>query len=736
MPDLIAAFEFLQFDHLASPVGVMSVALFFVGGVVAAAERRVWRHRKICSDDLRTTAQSFQLLFDSNPLPMWVFDPRSLRFLAVNDTAVRSYGYSRAQFESMTLLDIRAPAFHAKLRAATSVPRDVPDGTIWSHRRADGSEFDVLVYSRMLNDSDERSVLVAAIDVSAQRSAEADLRKARAFLDTIFDHVPVSVFVKELASDQYVLVNRAAEKLLGLPRESIIGRRPADFDPGEAAKTVREQDLARLRAGETVTISEHDLRTPQGDLRRVTTKRVVVSTGEGAPEYMVAVVHDHTDLAAARDRIAYLGRHDSLTGLRNRVAFMDDFDAHLKAAATDERSVILVSVDICNFTEVNDVGGPLAGDEILKAVAMYLEEDDSLALVGRVGGDEFMFAFNHARADAASDFAHHLNDVVRRCGAAFREGITLGVSVGIAIFPSDGDDAMTLMTNAEAAQHRAKQQTCQHVCFFEAAIDQKLREQRRLHRDLDLAIRHHEFLPYYQPQARIDGTIYGFEALLRWQHPQRGMVSPLDFIPAAEDSGQIIEVGDLMLRQVCAEAASWPRELDVAVNLSPVQFEQADLPGRIAEILAETGLPAHRLELEITESVLIGDSRRALRILHELKALGLRIAMDDFGTGYSSLAYLQAFPFDRLKIDRQFISGLETSPQSAAIVKAVIGLGHGLGLPVLAEGVETPAQLETLQRLGCDEVQGFLIGRPQELAADSPLFGLPPEPRRALARVG
>ena len=250
------------------------------------------------------------------------------------------------------------------------------------------------------------------------------------------------------------------------------------------------------------------------------------------------------------------------------------------------------------------------------------------------------------------------------------------------------------------------------MCFFEAAVDQRQREQRSLLRDLDHAMRNGELIPYYQPQARSDGTIYGFEALLRWQHPQRGMIPPGDFIPAAEKSGQIIEIGEMMLRRVCADAAAWPTPLDVAVNMSVVQFEQADLPGCVANILAETGLPASRLEIEITESMLVGDTRRALRILHELKSLGLRIAMDDFGTGYSSLAYLQSFPFDRLKIDRQFVAGLETSVQSTAIVKAVIGLGHGLGLPVIAEGVETVAQLEMLRRLGCDEVQGYLIGRP------------------------
>ena len=731
MHDIGASLDTLQHGYLIIP----AAAFLFGALVLFAAERRIRNQGAVHAQDMRATTQSVQLLFDCNPLPMWVFEPASLRFVAVNDAAVVTYGYTREQFGEMTLLDLRPPEDHDELRQLVCNPDKLSQGRIWHHRRADGTHFDVAIYARALVHSGRQAVLVAAIDVSAQRAAEADLRRARAFLNTIFDHVPVSVTVKEMQSGRYVLVNQTAARMLGLPRDQIVGHRPDDFEPGEAAIAARLADLARLRAGETVAVSDHVLRTPGGDLRSVTTKRVVIKESEAEPAYVVTVVDDHTDLAAARDRIAFLDTHDALTGLRNRIAFMNDLDTLLAAAPTQSDPVILVSMDISNFTQVNDVGGSIAGDEILKAIAAYLKADDSLALVGRVGGDEFMVVLTRTRPDAAVEFAHHLNDVVRRCGAAFREGITIGVKAGLALYPSDGMDAMTLMTNAESAQHRAKASSCQHLCFFEAAVDQRLREQRSLLRDLDHAMRNGELVPYYQPQARSDGTIYGFEALLRWQHPQRGMIPPGDFIPAAEKSGQIIEIGEMMLRRVCTDAAAWPTPLDVAVNMSVVQFEQADLPGCVANILAETGLPASRLEIEITESMLVGDTRRALRILHELKSLGLRIAMDDFGTGYSSLAYLQSFPFDRLKIDRQFVAGLETSVQSTALVKAVIGLGHGLGLPVIAEGVETVAQLEMLRRLGCDEVQGYLIGRPQPLPLDSPLFDHETAPEQLFRRA-
>ena len=263
--------------------------------------------------------------------------------------------------------------------------------------------------------------------------------------------------------------------------------------------------------------------------------------------------------------------------------------------------------------------------------------------------------------------------------------------------------------------------------FFTAEMDAMLRERRALLHDLRSAISSTEFILHYQPQAKIDGEVIGFEALLRWRHPTRGMVSPGIFIPPAEDSGLINPLGEWVLREACREAASWPRPLQVAVNLSPVQFRHGDLAGLVHSILLETGLTPGRLELEITESALIGDFSRAIAILRRLKAIGVKIAMDDFGTGYSSLSYLQSFPFDKIKIDQTFISNLHRNPQSAAIVRAVIGLGRGLHLPVVAEGVETEEQRVFLVRENCQEIQGYLIGRPSLMDQYGGLVGRQPK---------
>ena len=301
--------------------------------------------------------------------------------------------------------------------------------------------------------------------------------------------------------------------------------------------------------------------------------------------------------------------------------------------------------------------------------------------------------------------------------------LKLGLSIGGAIYPTDGTDAKTLIINADIALYRAKAEARESVLFFEPQMSARLHERRTMEEDLRSALERDELLLHYQPQKKMSGETVGFEALVRWQCPKRGMVSPGVFIPIAEESNLIVRIGERVLREACREAASWPQPLTIAVNISPIQFRQGDLPRLVLSVLLETGLAPARLELEITESVLIDDFSRAVSILTRLKSLGVRIALDDFGTGYSSLSYLHSFSFDKIKIDRIFIGDLEHSRQSMAIVRAVMGLGHSLGVPILAEGVETDAQYASLVQEGCDEVQGYLTGRPLPIADYAKLVG-------------
>ncbi len=345
------------------------------------------------------------------------------------------------------------------------------------------------------------------------------------------------------------------------------------------------------------------------------------------------------------------------------------------------------------------------------------------AVIARLSGDEFGMIIDGPQPAAGLALADKINEALSKEFFIDGKAHHIGVTCGIAVFPRDGETPAALMANADAALHRAKSEARGSTRVFDATMDQQIRDRRALNRDLGDAIKAGQLELHYQPQAVMPHRIVGFEALLRWNHPTRGFIPPSLFIPIAEESSLIVEMGDWVLREACREAASWPNQLQVAVNLSPIQFLHGDLVGRVHEILFETGLAPSRLELEITEGVLIRDFERGLSLLRRLKALGVLIAMDDFGSGYSSLSYLQSFPFDKIKIDRAFITNLGRNPQSAAIVRAVIGLGHGLHVPIVAEGVETQDQLKFLIEESCDQVQGYFIGKPAPIATYNDVVG-------------
>jgi diguanylate cyclase (GGDEF)-like protein len=456
---------------------------------------------------------------------------------------------------------------------------------------------------------------------------------------------------------------------------------------------------------------------------------------DGTPQYLLSVVEDLTERKRAEDRIRRLAQYDALTELPNRQSFSTHLTGTLDRAAKAKEAFAILSVDLDRFQDINDVFGHSVGDSLLRAMAQRLNAAGDGAYLARLGGDEFALIVegNPKPADVERT-AERLLAGVTEPFRVDEHVIRVGLSLGVAIYPTDGTDATSLLANAEAALHRAKSEGRGSIRFFEAGMDVRLRERRALVHDLRAAIERGELVLHYQPQAHIDGEIFGFEALVRWQHPQRGLVSPATFIPIAEESGLIPAIGEWVLREACREAATWPKPLSIAVNLSPAQFQHDDLPGFVHRVLLEEGLAANRLELEITESVLVDDLPRALAILRRLKLLGVRVAMDDFGTGYSSLSNLQSFPFDKIKIDRSFIANLHANPQSAAIVRAVIALGRGIGLPVIAEGVETREQLAFLAAEDCSAVQGYLVGRPLPADAYAQVVGKPAP--AALAAAG
>ncbi len=429
----------------------------------------------------------------------------------------------------------------------------------------------------------------------------------------------------------------------------------------------------------------------------------------------LGTVCDNTDEIEAKAHIEHISQHDALTGLANRHRLNHILNDRLAEGVSGDRPLFLLALDLDRFKPVNDTLGHAAGDVVLRQVAGALTDcTRSTDLVARLGGDEFIIVATgcNTREQAerlCSRLIEQINQPIRIGNA----DVSVGASIGIACAPFDGLIAEDLLRYADIALYEAKSNGRNQHRFYEPAMNERIMERRQLELDMRQALRRHEFRLDFQPRYDASSQlIVGAEALVRWQHPTRGLLAPGSFIGLAEETGLIVELSDWVLAEACRNALSWADELMVSVNLSPVEFQRSDLVERIAAVLTASGIAPARLELEITESVMLEDAASALATMNRLKALGVRLSMDDFGTGYSSLSYLRNYPFDGIKIDRSFVAALDQSQGSEAIVSAIVSMGHALSLTVTAEGIETRAQLGTLKALACDQAQGFYLGRP------------------------
>ncbi|MDO8360669.1 MAG: EAL domain-containing protein [Devosia sp.] len=454
-------------------------------------------------------------------------------------------------------------------------------------------------------------------------------------------------------------------------------------------------------------------------IQRLTDGRSIAISYRPLPDGgVVATFEDITERLRVEERIKYLAQHDALTDLPNRVVFYEQIEMLLKRLHRSE-SLAVLSLDLDHFKNVNDTLGHPVGDLLLKAAAERMRTCvRSEDIVARLGGDEF--AIVQVPSDHPKDVTALALRLIEVIGAPYDldgHQVIVGTSIGVSMAPSDGQEPDVLMKNADLALYRAKADGGGVYRFFEVAMDARMQARRALELDLRKAMVNGEFELYYQPIIDVKSDkITGCEALIRWHHPERGMVPPLEFIPVAEETGLIVQIGEWVLRQACKEAARWSSDVTIAVNLSPAQFKSRNLLPMVINALATSGLPPRRLELEITEMVLMQETEGAFAVLHQLRDLGIRIAMDDFGTGYSSLGYLRAFPFDKIKIDQSFIQDLPGQKDSVAIVRAVVGLSSSLGITTTAEGVETAEQLASVTAEGCNEVQGYLFSWPKPAA--------------------
>jgi len=569
-------------------------------------------------------------------------------------------------------------------------------------------------------------------DISERRKLEQDRDRNHAFLREIIDHIPSQITVKDVRDRRYVLVNQVAEQQYGASRDVIVGQTARDLFSPAVAEKITADDNRALELADGLFLEEHPWRSPTSAPRYVTSRRIAIHDKAGIPNYLINVVEDVTERRRAGEQIAHLAHFDALTDLPNRVLFRERIDQQLEQVRHGATFALLY-IDIDEFKGINDSLGHHVGDELLKTVARLIKscvgQDD---LVARLGGDEFAVLLSGIKSrDDVVKTVSRIFEAIRVPHHCLGHQLSTDASIGIALAPQDGADRDQLTKNADLAMYAAKAGGRRTYRFFEPAMDESARARLRMEQDLRQALAEGHFELHYQPLVDLsDNTMTGCEALLRWHHPERGMISPLDFIPLAEDTGLINEIGDWVLRTACAEAATWPGHIRLAVNVSPVQLKSSTLALHIAGALAASGLAPDRLEIEITEAVLIRDDEAALTILHELRDIGVRIALDDFGTGYSSLSYLKRFPFDKIKIDRCFVSDIAAGG-SSAIVQAVVSIAAASNMTTTAEGVETGHQQDVLRALGCTEMQGYLFSAPKPAAEVRKLFAQVPAMKAA-----
>ena len=538
--------------------------------------------------EIKQREESFRLLFEGNPVPMIVYDRDRHAILSVNESAMHHYGYTRQQFLCMSLRHIHDCDTYAELQQIDHGSTEGYAGRTWKHIKADGKQIDVAIYARAIQHDNVPAVLIAAIDITERKEAEA--------------------------------------------------------------------------------------------------------------------------------RVAHMAHHDALTGLPNRIMLRLRMEEALNRLRRTGKSVATLCIDLDNFKAVNDTLGHPCGDHLLQCVAQRLRAairpDDTAA---RLGGDEFAIVQTDVEDPAeVSALARRILADISEPYDIMGHQVLVGASIGIALAPGDGVDADKLLKSADLALYRAKADGKGAFRFFEAEMDARVQARRQLELELRAAMLANKLEVNYQPLVNLEsGQISGFEALVRWPHPERGYISPAEFIPVAEETGLITSLGAYVLKRACAEAVQWPSHVKLAVNLSALQFRTGNLFALVKHTLEETGLSPKRLELEITETLLLEKVDQVMATLHALRALGVHISMDDFGTGYSSLSYLRKFPFDKIKIDQSFVRDLANNADSQAIVRAILSLGSSLGITITAEGVETEAELACLKSEGCNEGQGFLFSKAQ-----------------------
>lgn len=672
---------------------------------------------KRAGEVLEKSEEQYKLLFESNPIPMWVFDRSTLRFLAVNRAAIDQYGYTSQEFLEATIADIR-PAEDVPALLAYVEKREcgLQKSGVWKHRRKNGSLIDVEIIMHSIEYRGVEAMLVAANDITERKQAEAAMLQAELKYRTLFENAVVGIF-RATPDGRPLNVNRALARIHGYGSPEELLQAVSDVGKQLFVDPHRMADLHRtLVQGGSVRDAEVEIYCKDHSRKWILVNLQAERDDAGDVLFVNGTTEDITAHKVAEERVQFLAYFDALTGLPNRALMHDRLAQALATARRRNEKVAVIFLDLDRFKLINDSLGHSVGDLLLKEVAERLKgctrDQDT---VSRIGGDEFVILL--AGVDDASVIASR---IVAGLSATFEvKGhlLSTSCSMGISIYPDHGDDGETLIKYADQAMYCAKESGRNGFQIFSAGMNRRITERTTLENDLRRALEREEFFLVYQPQVAVEsGELAGFEALIRWRHPQLGLVPPDKFIGLAENTGLILPIGEWVLNTACSQAQKWIEEgllrVPVAVNVSAVQFRQAEFCELIKKTLANSGLPAQYLELELTESLLLTNQDVMLSVLQQLKEMGLKLAIDDFGTGYSSLSYLKQFSVNKLKIDRSFIREITTNPDDAAITTAIINMAKGLNLTVIAEGVEDKAQFDFLRAHKCDEIQGYYISKP------------------------
>ena len=663
----------------------------------------------------------YHLLFDHNPVPTFVCEPRRWTCLDVNASAVNGYGYTREEFLKTRFPDLSPTEEMERLSTTlTNLGAGANDLGVWRHRKKDGGSIDVELVTFRVQFGRRQARVITARDVSSRRKIEEVLWKDVERFGLLSKATNDALIEWDLANDM-VWRNDSYQRMFGygndeprLNMEAWLGHIHADD-----RLRVQQRLLGVINSSQNVWNDEFRMVRQDQTVAHVHARGFVNRDDAGSARKMLGVLQDITVRKEAEERTRFLADHDELTGLPNRSLFKRSLAQAIQRAGRTGKFLSVLFLDLDRFKNINDSLGHETGDQVLRAVAERLSGCvRQVDVVARFGGDEFAVLIEGLTAeDQAGAVARKIVDALAKplvlAGRQYRPG----ASIGISTYPTDGRDVLSLQKNADIAMYRAKEEGRGNFQFYSEQLNTHSIQRLEFESNLNGALNNKEFVLYYQPKLELaSGRITGVEALIRWVSPQFGFVSPADFISIAEETGLIVPMGRWVVQTACVQSRAWQKgglpPLRIAVNISARQMADKGLVNYIVDTITRTGLTAPALELEITESAVMSNQEHAEKVLNQLKALGFHLTMDDFGTGYSSLAYLKRYPFDSVKIDQSFIRGIPASRDDCAIVEAIVAMAHSLDLEVVAEGVETQEQSEFLRKLGCDQIQGYLFSKP------------------------